>query len=364
MSSQETCEMKQPKKRGPPSPRTIAKKAENSYNMLDNMRNLVKNHSVMFESNIQNIIEMIEKKIVDVLSKPEKQNAEAFNAVEKEIRQVLKKMRMLHGKSKKEKVDSLKMTALDTIFGYDPESPVSEEGEENIPKVDLDGVTSEGTSPRLEERVSDGSQVSPGLEEQASDASQSPRAVELGSNLTSDSERCVVTAACGPDSSSKEEPVKEPRKLEINEEEVKSDASEIICLPETEPVPQYEYDVKSYNNILEFLEQITARPKEAQAQVVCHLTRNAEVQYEPIVLHQSFVQCSVEYTNVNATTSTQTKRDTVKKVKISRELPKVAMMEYGSDIEKEHKHILNAVYTTVFLVMYLALSFKFGCSSA
>lgn len=71
------------------------KKDDRSRKMLSNMGLLASIDKGGLEMNIQKIIEMIELKIIDIISDPKKQNPDAFNEIEREITEVLRQMRSL-----------------------------------------------------------------------------------------------------------------------------------------------------------------------------------------------------------------------------------------------------------------------------
>lgn len=66
-----------------------------SRKMLSNMGILASIDRKGLEENIQKIIDMIELKIIDIISDPKKQNANAFAEIEREIMDVLKEMRAM-----------------------------------------------------------------------------------------------------------------------------------------------------------------------------------------------------------------------------------------------------------------------------
>lgn len=98
-----------------------SKTMKTNGDVLNNIKTMAKKNFI--ETDIKKIIQMIEMKIVDILSVPEKQNAEAFNSIEKEIRYVLRRMRKMEanklGSAKEEKIHMLKLTALETILDCD-----------------------------------------------------------------------------------------------------------------------------------------------------------------------------------------------------------------------------------------------------
>lgn len=72
----------------PPPPPTSTK-------MLSSMGVLASIDRSCLEANLQKIIDMIELKIIDIVSDPIKQNAHAFAEIEREITDVLKQMRSM-----------------------------------------------------------------------------------------------------------------------------------------------------------------------------------------------------------------------------------------------------------------------------
>lgn len=79
-----------PKPRSAPASK---KTTENDRKMLSNMGLLASIDKNGLETNIQKIIEMIELKIIDIISDPAKQNPNTFSEIEQEIMDVLEKMR-------------------------------------------------------------------------------------------------------------------------------------------------------------------------------------------------------------------------------------------------------------------------------
>lgn len=80
-----------------PKSAPLAKKCDSDRKMLNNMGLLASIDKNGLEMNIQKIIEMIELKIIDIISDPEKQNPDAFNEIEREITDVLQQMRSIGG---------------------------------------------------------------------------------------------------------------------------------------------------------------------------------------------------------------------------------------------------------------------------
>lgn len=154
---------------------------------------LTSDEQVVLENNIQKIIEMIEFKIVDILSVPDRQNADAFDAVEREIKEVLIKMKCVdktceENSKLEKKLQNLRLTPLDTIFDGD-EWINDRKREEDASQTSDSGVISQLVQ-QVDEKDSKIEEVS-----QVSVTETMPS--DEGTSGTD--EKFVVTAVCSPE---------------------------------------------------------------------------------------------------------------------------------------------------------------------
>lgn len=443
---------------------TVHKTMKTNTDVLNNIKTIAKKNFI--ETDIKKIIQMIEMKIVDILSVPEKQNAEAFNSIEKQIRYVLRRMRKIeaskHGTAKEEKIRMLKLTALETILDCDKDNSSlwhnKQQNKMDVLRAKIDSIesskTSVATNESNEEKYEVTAVCSPTKKDREINEKRNDKINEINStnnknelkitevvdeslqssnsggksekisnkssmemsqgtdgeiwiinknienlnktNSKEELEQCDIDDKCefeeSEDKCNMEElqdkcdteetenkyDVEEPEdSSDLQKNSSESENSNSLTLKQKHIVTQTDAklsvastdefrcnllnkpSVQSYHSIMEFLDKLTSTSDDA-CSVLMHYRHDVRVtdeEYVPIIYYPCLTHQTLEISNLVTEISTQTALKTKSKSK-SNKTDAIKNLEFAG---KEHKRLLDAVYSVVFTVVYFALRLNYSC---
>lgn len=355
------------------------------------------NHS-MLENNIQKIIEMVEFKIVDILSVPERHKSDAFAEVEREIKEVLIRMNQVddtceaNTKFEKKLLQSLQLTALDTIFDEE-EQPVLLKTEDHkshfldsrvTEQIQITDESKTGSTPisvnqvlgsdeytsTTEEKLVTTDSCSAELvtvekQEQVSDSTV--EALEKLSEIADTLQQQMQEHSSTSGDTSTIDLDKYLQKIDNSEGKDAPKATENKETDGKEPD-----DSSSFHKILQFLDRLTDTYEDSTAETFnySYTVKKADVLETPVEYYPFTIHHPVSISTISTESYTQT---TAKSVNVqdaetepcgcnvtTKQCLKCADKMVQPDAE--HAIMLNMVYSAVFTCIYLAMRLDFVCS--
>lgn len=308
------------KPRSAPLAKKVSLMAPARTKMLSSMGMLASIDRKGLETNIQRIIDMIELKIIDIISDPEKQNPTTFAEIEREITAVLGEMRAMGAAPahiRKIRREDLKLTALETILDLE---------------VMGDSVVS--------------------LLKKDTPKSQTTTDLLATSEDSVEEEKCIVTSACAPEKTA-----------------LTTVSSQKFLTPFMQELKKHRQDAKvvvkkaSYQNVIEFLDNLANIPDDCAIVLFYRdLLRKAEIWQQAQVFFLKDLTCPVLAIEPTQIMNLQEEEELIAQplpfVLIATEMPKI----FSDETEPLKAKYLNKLYGVLFTLMYFALTFDYDCA--